>query len=102
MTAKTRKGLILILSFILLTFSTAVQSQAETATETLLNMVDTLDADINRQDQAVKTLNLHIPAMIKKYDTRLHTAQVRLDQLKNAARNGQADSLVLPHCNHAA
>ncbi|WP_320172726.1 mechanosensitive ion channel domain-containing protein [Maridesulfovibrio sp.] len=82
MPLKMQKGLILILSILLLAFSTATHSQAETATQTLLNMVDTLGADINRQDLAVKKLNQHIPEMIKKYDARLHTAQVRLDQLK--------------------
>ena len=82
MPSKTQKGLFLILSILLFTFSTAAHSQAETATQTLLSMVETLDADINRQDLAVKKLNQSIPAMIKKYDARLHTAQVRLDQLK--------------------
>ncbi|TIH15342.1 mechanosensitive ion channel protein MscS [Marinifilum sp. JC120] len=76
------KRLILILSILLLTFSAVSDAQAETATETLINMVGTLDADIERQDLAVKDLNKHIPSMIEKYDARLHKAQVRLDQLK--------------------
>jgi len=76
------KGLILILSLILLSLSSPATSQAETATETLLNMVDTLSADIQRQDRMVHKLSKSAPAMLEKYDTRLHTAQVRLDQLK--------------------
>lgn len=76
------KGLLLTLSAILLTFASVSHSQAESATDTLLNMVETLDADIQRQNWAVKELHKELPVMITKYDYRIHKAQTRLDQLK--------------------
>ncbi|NDV25109.1 mechanosensitive ion channel family protein [Desulfovibrio sp. JC010] len=76
------KGLTLILFILLFSFSTTPESQAETATETLLNMVNTLEADIQHQEQIVTEINKNSPSMTARYEQRLHKAQVRMDQLK--------------------
>ncbi|WP_415714589.1 mechanosensitive ion channel family protein [Maridesulfovibrio sp.] len=78
----TQKTHTLILAILLFFFGTVTNSSAETETETLLNMVETLNADIQRQGQVVTELKTNIPTLTRKYEAHLHKAEVRLDQLK--------------------
>lgn len=82
MTELLRK--IIFLTFATLIIFNAVSSvvQAETSTDTWVNMIESLDSDITEQKAMVHELNGHVPSMIDVFDKHIRKAQTRLDQLK--------------------